>query len=322
MNKNVYGWVLLLLLLCAVPLFLDQQGYPLRVFTIILLSIAMAQSWNIIGGLTNQISLGHAAFFGLGAYTSTILQIDFGVNPWVGLLIAGLFGGILGALLSLPTMRLKSHYFALATLAFGEVMRIIANTWTSLTGGPVGTFIPMTDSGWISMQFKSGIPYYYIMLAAACLATLLFILISRSKMGYRLRAIKADASAAEVIGVDTVKLKIIIATISAAVMGVCGTLYAQFNLFFDPDSAFALVGVSISVALICIVGGAGTAIGPIIGAFCILPLEEVASNLFSGQSAGVSQLAYGLLLIFVIIAEPRGLYALSDQLKKLTGAKK
>src|SRR3954454_17341733 len=120
------------------PLGLDPRGYAIRVFTLIFLFAAMAQSWNIVGGLANQMSLGHAAFFGIGAYNSTLLLIRLGLSPWLGMAAAALLGGIAAALLSLPIMRLSGHYFALATLAFGEVMRVLANTWAGLTGGPGG----------------------------------------------------------------------------------------------------------------------------------------------------------------------------------------
>ena len=316
MKPMIIKWGLLAVALCALPWFLQDQGYAIRVVTMVLLFAAMAQSWNIVGGLANQISLGHAAFFGIGCYTSTILLIRFGFSPWLGLLAAMLLAAAAGALLCLPTMRLRGHYFALATLAFGEVMRSIANTWSSLTGGPVGISVPFSNNSFWLMQFKSSIPYYFIMLGALVVTTAVFILISRSKLGYRLRAVKANPDAAEVIGVNTARTKITAAVISAALMGGCGTLFAQFNFFFDPDTAFSLAGVSVKVAMICIIGGIGTVAGPIIGAFFIIPVEEIFNDLLAGQSAGVSQLAYGVILIAIILMEPRGITALVERLKR------
>jgi len=324
-TKNFPGyfrWLLLLLVLAIFPWFLKDQGYAIRVLILVMLFAAMAQSWNIVGGLANQISLGHAAFFGIGTYTSTILLIRFGISPWLGMLAAMLVAALAGAILSIPTMRLRGHYFALATLAFGEVMRAIANTWTSLTGGPVGISVPFSQPSLSLMQFKSSLPYYYIMLGALVITTVIFILISRSKLGYRLRAVKANPEAAEVIGVNTVRTKVMAAVISAALMGACGTLYAQFNFFFDPDTAFSLTGVSIRVALICIIGGIGTAAGPIIGAFFIIPVEELFNDLLSGQAAGVSQLGYGLILIAIILIEPHGISALLERGKKMWKGKR
>jgi branched-chain amino acid transport system permease protein len=309
-----YSAPALFVLLCILPWTLTDQGYAIRVLTLLLLFAAMAQSWNIVGGLANQISLGHAAFFGIGAYASTILLIKFGWSPWLGILIAMVLAGLTGGLLSIPTMKLRGHYFALATLAFGEVMKAIANTWSSLTGGPVGISVPFfPNGGFALMQFKSSIPYYFIMLGAFTITTFIFWKISRSKLGYELRAVKANVDSAEVIGINTTRTKIIAAVISAALMGACGVLYAQFNFFFDPDSAFSLVGVSIRVALICIIGGIGTIFGPLIGVCFLLPLEEIFNALLSGKGSGYSQLAYGVILIGIILLEPKGLTALFKQ---------
>lgn len=318
-GRNAAAWTALAVVALAMPWFLEDQGYPIRVLTLVLLFAAMAQAWNIVGGLANQISLGHAAFFGLGAYTSTLLLMRYGLSPWLGMLAAMALAAVVGGLLSLPTMRLRGHYFALATLAFGEVMRAIANTWASVTGGPVGISVPYSEGSFVLMQFSSSIPYYYLMLAALAVATVIFAAISRSKLGYRLRAVKANPQAAEVIGVDTVRTRIVASVISAGLMGGCGTLYAQFMFFFDPDTVFSLVGISVRVALICIIGGVGTAGGPIVGALIMIPLEEFFNSWLSGEGAGYSQLGYGLILILIILAEPRGLAALWARARRLAG---
>jgi branched-chain amino acid transport system permease protein len=312
-------WLLLAVLVavCALPFLLAKNGYAIRVLTLLLLFAAMAQSWNIVGGLANQISLGHAAFFGLGAYTSTLLLIRFGISPWLGIFAAVAVSAAGGALLSFPTMRLKGHYFALATLAFGEVLRAIANAWSGLTGGPAGISVPYKpEAGLALMQFASARPYYFLMLIALVITTLTYWKISRSRLGYSLRAVKANVDSAEVIGIDTARTKILAATISAGLMGGCGVLYAQFNFFFDPDSIFSLVGISVRVALICIIGGIGTVAGPIIGACLLLPLEEIFNATLSGKGAGYSQLAYGVILVAIILVEPRGLQALYGRIVK------
>ncbi|MCF2522678.1 branched-chain amino acid ABC transporter permease [Bradyrhizobium sp. G127] len=294
----------------CVPFLLEPRGYTIRVLCIALLFAALAQAWNIVGGLARQTSLGHAAFFGAGAYTSTLLLINFGISPWLGMIAAAVIGGIMAFLIALPTMRLRGHYFALATLAFAEVMRVIGNSWSSVTGGPVGLSVPFRpDSLWM-LQFKVARPYFWIMLAALVAVTAVFVAISSSKIGYRLRAIRENVDAAEAIGIDTAGTKIIAAVISGAITASLGTLYAQFQFFFDPDTVFGLASISVRIALIAIIGGIGTVAGPIIGALFIIPLEELANTFLSGGAAGVSQLAYGLLLIAVILLEPRGLIAL------------
>ena len=140
--KRWFAIAAVLAVACVLPLLLSPTGYWIRVLTFTLLFAAMAQAWNIIGGLANQTSLGHAAFFGIGAYTSTLLLLKFGISPWLGMLAGGVLGGVAALIIAIPTMRLQGHYFALATLAFGEVMRVIANVWAPLTGGPVGISVP------------------------------------------------------------------------------------------------------------------------------------------------------------------------------------
>jgi branched-chain amino acid transport system permease protein len=300
----------ILLVALLLPLGLNPQGYAIRVFTLIFLFAAMAQSWNIVGGLANQMSLGHAAFFGIGAYTSTLLLIRAGLSPWLGMGVGAFFGGTAAALLSLPTMRLSGHYFALATLAFGEVMRVFANTWAGLTGGPGGISVPFGQDSWWMLNFKSTRPHYYLTLGALIAITALFMAIQRSAFGYRLHAVRENIAAAEVIGVNAARTKILAATISGSLIAALGTLYAQFTFFFDPDTVFGIAPISIRVALIAILGGAGVAVGPILGAMVIIPLEEAANFAFASQAAGLSGLVYGLLLVGVILVEPRGLASL------------
>ena len=282
-------------------------------FTI--LFAAMAQAWNIVGGLANQISLGHAAFFGIGAYTSTILLVQLGVSPWIGLLAGGALGALTALFIAIPTMRLRGHYFALATLAFGEVMRVIANVWSSLTGGPVGISVPFMPPSFAMLSFKTTLPQVYMQLAALVIVTAIFELIRRGPTGYRLRAIKENQDAAEVIGVNTTKVKLEAAVISGGLMAMLGTLYAQVAVFFDPDTVFGVASISVRVALIAIIGGVGTAAGPILGAMFIVPLEELANHFLSGQTAGLSQFAYGVILIAVILLRPRGLITLFDAVR-------
>ncbi|MGB3864386.1 MAG: branched-chain amino acid ABC transporter permease [Xanthobacteraceae bacterium] len=304
------------------PSILAPSGYLIRVLTLALMFAALGQAWNIVGGLANQISLGHAAFFGLGAYTSTLLLINFGISPWIGMLAGAFVGGFAAFILSFPTMRLSGHYFALATLAFSEVLRVLASSWASVTGGPAGLSVPFSPDSLLMLQFKSTRPYYYIILAALLAVTAIFIWIRRSALGYRLRAVKESVNAAEVIGVDTARVKIVASVISAALTAALGVLYVQLTYFFDPDSVFGIISISIRIALITILGGIGTTIGPIIGAFLIVPLEEMANMLLSSRAAGLSQLFFGVLLIAIILIQPRGVVILiKNSLARARGRK-
>jgi len=313
--KRCLPLALLILAAALLPLLLDPRGYWIRVLTFTLLFAAMAQAWNIVGGLANQTSLGHAAFFGIGAYTSTILLLKFGISPWLGMLAGGALGGVAALVIAIPTMRLQGHYFALATLAFGEVMRVIANVWTSLTGGPGGLSVPFVPPSFAGYSFKLLRPHAYIALAALIVVTVIFEMIRRGAMGYRLRAIRENAPAAEVIGIDTTKVKLQAAVISGVLVAMLGTLYAQIAVFFDPDTVFGIASISIRIALIAIIGGVGTAAGPILGAFFIIPLEESMNALLSSRAAGLSQLVFGIVLIAVILWRPRGFITVIDAVR-------
>ena len=310
--KRCLPLALLILAAALLPLLLDPRGYWIRVLTFTLLFAAMAQAWNIVGGLANQTSLGHAAFFGIGAYTSTVLLLKFGISPWLGMLAGGALGGVAALVIAIPTMRLQGHYFALATLAFGEVMRVIANVWTSLTGGPGGLSVPFVPPSFAAYSFKLLRPHAYIALAALIVVTVIFEMIRRGAMGYRLRAIRQNAPAAEVIGIDTTRVKLQAAVISGVLVAMLGTLYAQIAVFFDPDTVFGIASISIRIALIAIIGGVGTAAGPILGAFFIIPLEEIMNALLSSRAAGLSQLVFGIILIAVILWRPRGFITVID----------
>jgi branched-chain amino acid transport system permease protein len=313
-RRRRIGWGVLLVAAVILPWLLPEQGYTLRVACLILLFAALAQAWNIAAGLSGLISLGHAGFFGAGAYVSTLLLINFGISPWFGMVAALLFGALLAALLSLPTLRLRGHYFALATIAFGEVMRVIGNSWSDVTGGPVGLSVPFSQPSFAVMQFQSLRPYYFLLLVALIITCLVFERIRRGALGLRLRALKNHPDAAASLGVDTTRAKFTVAVISGAITAVIGVLYAQFMFFFDPDTVFSLAGISVRAALITIIGGMGAVAGPLIGAVLIIPIEELTNMLFSSTAAGLSQLVFGAVLIAVVIWQPRGLLSLLTRL--------
>jgi len=307
---NRYTVSLFFIAACVPPFVFASDGYVLRVLTMALLFAAMGQAWNMIGGLANQMSLGHAGFFGIGAYTSTLLLRNFGLTPWMGMLAGAVLAAVVATLLSLPTFRLRGHYFALGTLAFGEVMRAIANCWAKVTGGPGGISVPLLGDSLKMLQFRSNLPYYLILVIAVVIISVMFSAIKNGRWGYMLRAIKENPEAAEVIGIDTFQMKWRVFVLSAALTAMLGTLYAQTTFFFDPDTIFGLSSISIRTALVVIIGGIGLTYGPIVGALFLIPLEEGVSAVTGGQVAGLSQLVFGLILIGVIILEPRGLIAM------------
>jgi len=307
-------WVALAIIVAGLivgPMFLDPGGYTVRILALMVLFAALGQCWNLVGGLANQISLGHAAYFGIGAYASTILLNDFGLSPWIGTLVGIGLAMLVALLLSIPTFRLQGHYFALATLAAGEVMRSIANAWASLTEGPVGISTPfmLDDSLWM-MNFADTRPMYYIILVALLVITVIFWWIKSSALGYRLRAVRENQDAAEVVGVDTFRTKLIVSLLSAGLTAFLGTLYAHYQFFFDPDTVFGIASISVRMALIAILGGVGAVFGPWVGAAFIIPMEEIANTQLGGEIAGLSQFAYGMILVVVILLQPKGLIAM------------
>ncbi|ANY14591.1 branched-chain amino acid ABC transporter permease [Bordetella pseudohinzii] len=286
---------------------LDPRGYGVRVLCLVLMAATLGQCWNIVGGLANQISLGHAAFFGIGAYSSTVLQTLWGITPWLGMLLGMVLAMLAAVVLALPTMRLKGPYFALATLAFGEACRILATSLPGITGGPQGISVPFVGNSWAMMQFRGAGNYVYLFTGLFVIVSAVFACLAHGKMGYLLRAVRENEEAAEVAGVNTLKVKLIGALISAALTAATGTLFAQFTFFFDPESVFSAAGISIRAALIAIVGGVGTLAGPIIGALVVVPLEEILNTYLSNKAAGIAPFTFGIVLIAIVLWRPRGL---------------
>jgi branched-chain amino acid transport system permease protein len=281
-----------------------------RVVCLVLLAASLGQCWNIVGGLANQLSLGHAAFFGIGAYTSTMLQIKYGITPWAGMVFGMVLAALVSVLLSIPTMRLKGPYFSLATLAFAEACRIVATSATGLTGGPQGVSVPFVGNSWMMMQFRGAGPYVPIFTCFLVIVSLVFAFLSHGRMGYQLRAIRENEEAAEVAGVNTLGVKLAGAAISAALTAACGTLFAQFTFFIDPDIVFNATSVSIRAALIAIVGGVGLLGGPIVGGIIVVLLEEFLNGTLSNHAAGIAPLIFGIVLIAIVLWRPQGLVSL------------
>jgi branched-chain amino acid transport system permease protein len=264
----------------------------------------IGQSWNIAGGFAGQLSFGHAAFFGIGAYCSTILQLRFGVNPWLGLPASVLAGALAGGLIALLSFRagLKGSYFALITLAFAEAFRIVANS-LAITGGGVGLLIPMQRSA-ANFQFPSRIGFYYVIAALAVLSIAIALWLKRSRFGARLAAIRENEDAARALGIDALREKVKVMALSGGMCAAGGTFYAQYFLYIDPAVTFG-VDKSVEMLLVTMIGGAGTVYGPLIGSFLLTLVGEVTRNLTEAQ--GLSLIIYGCLLVVIIGFLPNGL---------------
>lgn len=290
----------------ALPL-IDGSPYVLSIAVLTLLYAYLALSWNILGGIAGQLSLGHAAYFGIGAYTSTWLFVHLGVSPWIGMWLGAVIAAVAAVIIGGACFRLRGAYFALATIAATMVLMIIVDH-TDALGGPRGMEVTLMRDAPLYFQHTGKHFYYLVILVFTAAAFAVNWGILRSRFGYYLAAIRNDQEAARALGVRTTRYKLVAAIISAALTALGGTFYAQFVLFINADKVFG-VNLSIVIAVIAIIGGRGTLWGPVLGALVLLPAEEVARAL-SGGMVGVDMMLYGLLLMVVIRAEPRGLVAI------------
>jgi branched-chain amino acid transport system permease protein len=293
----------LVLLLVAPPLL---PPYFLEILISVLLFGYLGAAWNILGGYAGQFSFGHAAFFGIGAYTSTLLFLRLGVSPWLGMLAGGVLAAAFGLAAGYLSFRygLRGPYFSLVTLAFAEMLRVIAVN-TRAVGSSLGLVIPSRDAAPWHFVFGGKLPYYYVILAMALAALWVTRRVERSKLGYSLQAIRENEEAAEAAGVDALGMKLRAMAISSFMTALGGTFYAQYFAYIDPAITFG-PSVSIQGLLQAIVGGAGTVLGPVLGAFVLTPVSELSRAAMRGR-AGVDVMVYGLILILVISFLPQGL---------------
>src|SRR6202790_1796236 len=272
----------------------------------ILLFAFIGTAWNLLGGYAKQLSLGHAAFFGLGAYTSTLLQIDFGISPWIAMVA----GGVVGTLASLPIgwlcFRLRGPYFAIATIATAQVLMLLFLKFRDFAWGAEGTTIPNLGNDPLMMQFETKIPYYYVALGLLAVGLAVTYRIEKSWMGYYLVAIGEDEDAAEAIGVNALRIKRDIYLVSAFLTALAGTFYVQYIYFIDPATAFSF-NISVEAALVSIVGGIGTLWGPVIGTVLLEATSALLQSWLGSSFGGVQLTVYSLILMAVILWRPTGL---------------
>ncbi|MCE2921524.1 MAG: branched-chain amino acid ABC transporter permease [Roseomonas sp.] len=266
------------------------------VFTLIL-AIA-AQGWNLLGGYGGQYSFGHAAFFGMGAYVSAILQQRFGVNAYpavaFGIAAAALLGYAIGAMVFRAGLR--GSYFALVTLAFAEVLRILANA-AEITGGAAGLLISL-NLGAGNLQFANRSSFLILAAVLLALAMLITLVLEKSRLGAQLVAVRENEAAAAALGVDILAVKLRAISLSAALTGAAGALYAQYFLYIDSNIAFG-TWISVEALLAPIIGGAGTVFGPLIGALILQGLSE-GTKMLIGRIPGIDLIIFGVLLILVV----------------------
>lgn len=305
------------LFLCILPLLIRNDFY-LDGLILIFIWGAFAGAWNILAGYAGMVSLGHNTFFGIGAYTSTLLLLHFGLTPWLGMFVGGLLASCIGLILGVVCFRLRSHYFALATLAFGEVGYIIAVNWRPLTGGSEGLALPIQPNLY-NFSFTSKLPYVYIGLFFFLMVIGISYAIEHSRLGYYLTAFRENEDAARALGVRTGKVRLIAMGLSSFLSAIIGTFYAQYVVFIDPTSVIR-IQISVQVALFAIVGGIGKALGPAIGAMIFVPITILLRAKMGTSLPGLHMIIYGIILVLVLLYMPQGI---STSLKeRVPGLKK
>jgi branched-chain amino acid transport system permease protein len=273
----------------------------------------LALAWNIAGGCAGLISFGHAAFFGIGAYTSTILLLNYNVTPWLGIFVGAAGAAIAGSVLSLICARLKGPFFILSTLAFAEVVRIVALNWSAVTGGAEGLSIAPVPN-FANMVLGSKVDYEALMLAYLGLAYATMRWIEASRFGFYLFAIRDNEDAAAAAGINPLLVRSAAMALSAALTGVGGTLFAQYFLYLDPTYVIS-PELSFQLALLPAVGGLGTVVGPILGSFLITPLSELLRASLGNSAAGLHLVIYSAALIVVMLYFPAGIAGALDRLR-------
>lgn len=297
----------LVLVLAVVP-FLGLSGSLLNLMIFMMITALAAQGWNVLGGYGGLSSFGHAAFFGVGAYSMAVLQTRFGLNAWAALAIGIALGALFGIFIGFLSFRsgLKGSYFALVTLAFAEVARILANS-ADFTGGAAG----------ILLKLRTGLPYlqfadrrYFLLIALGFVAIGLVVTrwLEHSRFGAYLIALRENEQAAQALGIDVFSVKMKAIALSAALTAASGCLYAQNYLFIDSNIAFGS-WISIEALFAAIVGGAGTVLGPLIGAIVLLGLGEATKSV-SGGIPGMDLLVFGVILVLCVAFSPNGLVRL------------
>jgi len=300
--------IILIVGVFTLPVWMRSPTY-LQILILLFFYAYLTTAWNLVGGFAGVLPLGHSAYVGIGAYTSTVLFMAFGLSPWIGMFVGGIVSAIVGTIIGIPTLKLRGAYFALATMAFGEGVRVLVENTDKigplLVNGPRGICIPLHNS-FAQFQFMSKVPYYYIILIMLCIVLFVTWYISKIRIGYYLAGGGEEPEAAQALGVNVAKYKVIAMALSCFLTGLAGTFYAQLMLYFYPKQILGL-DFSFEIAFIALIGGRGTIAGPVIGALLLRPVSDFSRIYLSDIAPGLHLVIYGLILILVMLYMPRGL---------------
>jgi len=301
-------------LAALIPLVV-RDAYFLDSLVLILLWGALSAAWNVAGGYAGQVSIGHASFFGIGAYSAALMVTRFGLGPWLGMLVGVVLSIGAGFIIGFLSNRLKGPYFALSTIAFSQVLLIGVSRWRGFTSGGEGIPVPFRP-GFATLGLGH-VGWVYMALAMALVCFAVQVYLERSRVGYQLAGVREDEDAAEALGIATRRLKVAAITLSAALTSIGGSLWAQYVGFVDPTYVFS-VDLSVRFALNTIIGGMGTALGPFLGSILITSLETYLRATFAGVKAGftgIYLIIYGTALILVVRFVPEGLAGITTRMR-------
>jgi branched-chain amino acid transport system permease protein len=298
----------ILALTLSAPAFLSD--HQIHILIQILFFAYVSSCWNILGGFAGQLSFGHALFLGVGAYTSTLLLLHLGLTPWLGMLAGGTLAGALGLFIGYLSFRygIKGTFFVLVTLAFTEIARIIALN-TSAIGGASGLYIPIRANNFWQLKFVNKAHYYFMILGLLLIVLAVTAWLERSRTGHRLVAIRENEDAAEALGINLLRYKLLATVLSAFLTALGGTFYAHYVTFIDPSSLLNM-NMSLEITIYSIVGGIGTLVGPLLGAAILVPIAESMRTALGHNYAGVHLVVYGALLMLIVRYAPDGLVGL------------
>jgi len=306
-NRNIVLGIGVILVL-AWPLFTSGMSYVLRTSVVVLMYIVLALSLNIVLGFAGQLSIGHAAFYAIGAYTTALMMVSLKTPFWIAFLASIVVSALFGLILGVPTLRLRGDYLAITTIGFGEIVRLVLINWTNITRGPAG--IPGIPSpSLFGMIIKTNTSYYYLILGICAVTVFISIRLLKSRLGRGLLAVRDDEIAAEAMGVNSVVLKILAFTLSAAIAGMAGSFFVTFIHYVNPDNFNYME----SVVILCMVvlGGVGNIYGVMLGAAVLTILPEALRDISTYRYA-----IYGLLLMLMMIIRPQGLIDTRKMVKK------
>lgn len=306
--KQRLGTVAAIVVLILLPQVIKER-YLMHIVVMAGIYTILTLSWNLLAGYTGQLNLGHAAFFGIGAYSSALIAMKLGISAWIGLLGGGLVAAFFGLLLGFPSLRLSGPYLAITTIGFAEILRLVAINWVDLTRGSLGLsgiplLTPIRLGDW-TMKFYFERDYYYVVLAAALLTFFCIRCFTHSEFGVSLQALRDDEQGAQSIGIHTSRYKLTVFALSAFFAGLAGGLFAHFTRLVSPDTMS--LHVTFDTLTMTMVGGLGTTVGPILGAVALSFLSEWLRTLEDLFKLDVRLVFYGLLLILTILFMREGL---------------